>query len=116
MKEIENIGNEFDKLNNYCNKIMPKKEDNILKIADKIIFERAEEKEREYGPINESISKAALIASELCNKDISTEDFYKCMIALKISRMAYNIKKDTMVDCVAYIAALENYKNNKNEL
>lgn len=88
---------------------------NILKEAHKIIFDRAEEKERQYGPINESIAKAARVASELTNKDISTEDFYKCLIALKISRMAYNIKKDTMLDCVGYIAALDSFKNNGYE-
>ena len=33
------------------------------------------------------------------------------MIALKVSRMAYNTKKDTMLDCVGYIAALDNFKN-----
>jgi len=29
--------------------------------------------------------------------------------------MAYNIKEDTMLDCVGYIAALNNSNNNKNE-
>ena len=84
---------------------------NILKKADDIINNRSEEKEREYGPFNESMSKAALIASELCNKEITTEDFYKCMIALKISRMAYNLKEDTLLDAVGYMAALNNYNN-----
>lgn len=86
---------------------------NILEKANDILFNRGEEKERQYGPIDESIIKAAVIASELCNKEITAEDFYKCLIALKISRMAYNTKEDTMVDCVAYIAALDNYKRNK---
>lgn len=84
---------------------------NILKEAQKIIFDRKEEKQRQYGPIDESIAKAARIASELTNKDITIEDFYKCLIALKISRMAYNTKKDTMLDCVGYIAALDSFKN-----
>ena len=84
---------------------------NILKEADNIINNRSEEKEREYGPFNESMRKAALVASELCNKEITTEDFYKCMIALKISRMAYNLKEDTLLDAVGYIAALNNYNN-----
>jgi hypothetical protein len=84
---------------------------NILKKANQIIFDRKEEKQRQYGPINESLAKAARIASELTNKDISTEDMYKCLIALKTSRMAYNTKKDTMLDCVGYIAALDAYKN-----
>lgn len=84
---------------------------NILKKAQEIIFDRKEEKERQYGNIDDSIRKAAFVASELCNKEITAEDFYKCMIALKVSRMAYNTKKDTMLDCVGYIAALDNFKN-----
>jgi len=86
---------------------------NILEEANKIINLRSEEKEREYGPFTESMQKAALVASELCNKKITTEDFYKCMIALKISRMAYNSKEDTLLDAVGYIAALNNFKNNE---
>lgn len=84
---------------------------NILKKANDIINNRSEEKEREYGPFNESMKKAAIIASELCNKTITTEDFFKCMIALKTSRMAYNLKEDTLLDAVGYIAALNNYSN-----
>ena len=87
---------------------------NILKEAQRIIFDRAQEKQRQYGPIDESMSKAARVASELCNKEITTEDFYKCMIALKISRMSYNTKKDTMLDCKTYEIFLKlsyTYKN-----
>jgi hypothetical protein len=86
---------------------------NILKKADEIVNERKEEKEREYGPMDESLEKAANIASQLTNKNITLKDFYLCMIALKMSRMAYNIKEDTMLDAVAYIAALNNYENGK---
>lgn len=83
---------------------------NILEEANQIINLRSEEKERAYGPFSESMQKAAIVASELCNKNITTEDFYKCMIALKISRMAYNLKEDTMLDAVGYIAALNNFE------
>lgn len=86
---------------------------NILLKANEIVNERAEEKTREYGPFDESMSKAAIIASQLCNKEITTEDFYKCLVALKMSRMAYNLKEDTMLDAVAYVAALDNYNKNK---
>jgi len=82
---------------------------NILLKANEIVNERAEEKTREYGPFDQSMTKAAIVASELCNKHISTEDFYKCLIALKVSRMAYNLKEDTLLDAVAYISALDNY-------
>ena len=84
---------------------------NILEKANEIVNFRSEEKERMYGPFEESMGKAAKIASELCNKNITTEDFYKCMIALKLSRLAYNLKDDTLLDCVAYLGALNNFKN-----
>ena len=85
--------------------------ENILLKSNEIIFGRKEEKERQYGPMKDSMAKAARVASELCNKEITTEDFYKCMIALKVSRMAYNVKKDTMLDSVGYIAALDDFLN-----
>lgn len=89
------------------------KKENILEEANNIIFKRNQEKEREYGSFSESIAKAARVASEMCNKEITTEDFFKCMIALKISRMAYNHKHDTMLDAIGYIAGLDDYlKNN----
>ena len=53
---------------------MAKDNNNILLNANEIIFNRKEEKQRQYGPINESITKAARVASELTNKDITTED------------------------------------------
>lgn len=84
---------------------------NILEKANEIVNLRSEEKERQYGPFNESMENSAKIASILCNKNITTEDFYKCMIALKMSRMSINLKEDTLLDSVAYIAALNNYKN-----
>ena len=86
---------------------------NILERANEIVNERSEEKAREYGPFSDSLRKAAVIATELCNKDISTEDFYKCLIALKMSRMAYNLKEDTLLDAAAYIGALDNYNKEK---
>mgnify|MGYP000173704843 CR=1 FL=1 len=84
---------------------------NIFKKADEIINLRKEEKERQYGDFPSSMKKAAVIASELCNKEITQDDFYKCMIALKISRLAYNSKEDTLLDLVAYAGAFNNLKN-----
>ncbi len=87
---------------------------NILLKADEIVNQRSEEKEREYGPFPASMAKAANIASELCNKTITQDDMYKIMIALKLSRLAYSSKEDTMLDAVAFIAAFNNLKNNNN--
>jgi len=87
---------------------------NILLEADQIVNHRAEEKERVYGPFPASMAKAASIASELCNKEITQDDMYKIMIALKLSRLAYSSKEDTMLDAVAFIAAFNNLKNNNH--
>lgn len=91
-----------------------RKYDNILAHAESIIFKREEDKERQYGPFSENIAKCARIASEMCNKEITTEDFFKCMIALKIGRMAYNTKYDTLLDACGYIAGLDDYLKNKD--
>ena len=87
----------------------------ILDHANDIVYNRSEEKEREYGPFIKSMEKAAKIATELCNKEITTDDFYKCMIALKLSRLAYNIKYDTILDAVAYLTSFHNKKESENE-
>jgi len=85
---------------------------NILQEANKIIYERSEEKERMYGPMQEGMEEAAQIASLLSRKEITAVDMYNAMIALKLSRQAYNHKEDNLLDCVAYMASLNDYQNN----
>ena len=85
---------------------------NILLKANEIVFERNEEKERMYGPFQEGMQEAAKIASLLSRKEITAVDVYNCMIALKLSRQSYNHKEDNLLDCVAYIASLNDYQNN----
>lgn len=79
---------------------------NILQKANEIVFERVEEKERQYGPFEEGMEKAAKLASILCNKNITQKDMYMCMLSLKLSRESYNHKEDNLLDAVAYIASL----------
>lgn len=86
---------------------------NILEKANEIVNLRSEEKEREYGPFQEGMEKAANIASIMSSKKITTTDMYNCMIALKLSRESYNHKEDNLLDAVAYIGSLNNYKNNQ---
>lgn len=85
---------------------------NILLKANEIVFERNEEKERMYGPFQEGMQEAAKIASLMSRKEITAVDMYNCMIALKLSRQSYNHKEDNLLDCVAYIASLNDYQNN----
>lgn len=86
---------------------------NILQEANKIIYERSEEKARQYGPMQEGMEEAAQIASLLSRKEITAVDMYNCMIALKLSRQAYNHKEDNLLDSVAYMASLNDYQNKK---
>jgi hypothetical protein len=87
---------------------------NILKKADEIVNQRKEEKEREYGPFEEGMEIASKIASLLSKKDITANDMYNCMIALKLSRQSYNHKEDNLLDAVAYIGSLNNFLNKSN--
>jgi DNA-binding protein H-NS len=84
---------------------------NILTKANEIVFERNEEKERQYGPFIEGMMESAKIASLMSKKEITTTDMFNCMIALKLSRQSYNHKEDNLLDAVAYMAALNEYKN-----
>ena len=86
---------------------------NILKKANEIVNNRSEEKERQYGDFIECMKKTARIASEMSSKEITTEDAYNVLIALKLSRQSNNHKEDNLLDAVAYLGSLNNYEQNK---
>jgi len=82
---------------------------NILDEANKIVNERSEEKERAYGSFSEGMKRAASIASGMTGKDITADDMFACMVALKFSRQSFNHKTDNLLDAVAYIGAWQNF-------
>jgi hypothetical protein len=86
---------------------------NILEQANDILFNRSEEKTRQYGPFEEGMGRAAEIASILSSKQITTQYMYHCMVALKLSRQSYNHKEDNILDCITYLASLNQYLNNQ---
>jgi hypothetical protein len=88
---------------------------NILEEANNIVNKRSEEKERMYGPFNEGMERAAELASILTNKKIEAKDMYLFMVALKLSRQSYNHKEDNLLDCVAYLGALNNHEQSKQQ-
>lgn len=88
---------------------MKQKEKNILEHAHEIIYERAEESARKYGPFAEGMEKVAQLSSIMCNKDILPEDCYKVLVALKLSRESYNKKYDNILDAICYLAAMYNH-------
>ena len=87
---------------------------NILDKANRIINERSEEKERMYGPFNEGMERAAMIASGATGKTITPQDMYMCLVALKLSRQSYNHKEDNLLDAVAYLGSLNDYNESNN--
>lgn len=84
---------------------------NILSRANAIVNQRAEEKERQYGPFSESIERATQLYNLMVpqNQQITPESMFKALVALKLSREAYAHKEDNLLDAVAYIGALNNY-------
>lgn len=84
---------------------------NILSQADQIVNHRSEEKERMYGPFDESMDRAAKLYNLMSPKDeqITSAGMYRAMVALKLSREAYHHKEDNLLDAVAYIGALNNH-------
>lgn len=88
---------------------------NILQEAEKIVYQRSEEKERQYGPFQEGMSRAAMILNAMTGLNFDAELMYKAMIALKLSRESYSHKEDNLLDAVAYISSMNDYLNNKNK-
>ena len=82
---------------------------NILEEADRIVNQRSEEKEREYGPFSEGMKRAASIASGMSGKNVCAHDMYIALVALKLSRQSYNFKDDNLLDAVAYLGAWHNF-------
>ena len=82
---------------------------NILEKANEIVNLRSEEKERMYGPFEQGMERAAMIASGCTGKNITASDMYMCLVALKLSRQSYNHKEDNLLDAVAYLGSLNNY-------
>lgn len=89
--------------------------DNILQQAINIIYERSEEKARQYGPFEEGMQRAALILNGMTGLNIDATVMYKALIALKLSRESYNHKEDNLLDAVAYLSSMNDFLNNKNK-
>lgn len=86
---------------------------NILLEANKIVNERAEEKERQYGPFEDGMERAAKILSGMTGIELDASFMYKAMVALKLSRESYAHKEDNLLDAVAYLGSYNNYKKLK---
>ena len=87
----------------------------ILQKAHEIVYERSEEKVRQYGDFIGSMEKATAIFNAISNKKMDTEDMYLAMVALKLSRQKHQHKEDNLLDAVAYLASMNDYLNQKTK-
>ena len=90
------------------------KKQSILQKAHAIVYERTEEQSRNYGDIQDSMIRAAAIASHISGYIISPSVIYVSIISIKLSREAHAHKEDNLLDAVAYISALNDYLENLN--
>jgi hypothetical protein len=88
---------------------------NILEEANNIVFKRAQEKDRQYGSFSGGMERMSKLASIMCDKQITVEDCYKIMIALKLSRESYNKKYDNLLDAISYMAAMQDHFKDEYE-
>jgi hypothetical protein len=78
------------------------KPNSILQEADIIVNgERA----KDYGPAT-SFKKIAKVASLLTNKDITSKDVIKILLAVKLIRESFKHKRDNLVDLCGYAELL----------
>lgn len=82
----------------------------ILEKAHEVLYVRTQ-KEIEYGPMIPCMEKTARIASELASKEITAKDVYHMMIAVKLARNSWTHKEDNLLDCLAYVASLNDYEH-----
>lgn len=89
---------------------------NILERANEIVNHRSEEKERQYGPFDESMQRAAALFNLISpnGETITPEGMFRALVALKLSREAFAHKEDNLLDAVAYLGALNNYMDQVN--
>jgi len=88
------------------------KKQNILQKAHAIVYERTEEQSRNYGDIQDSMIRAAAIATHISGNLVSPAAIYYSIIAIKLSRESHAHKEDNLLDAVAYISALNDYLEN----
>jgi len=88
---------------------------NILQQAQDIVYNRSEEKTRQYGDFHTSMEIMSNISKTLTGKDITVKDCYLIMVALKLSRETYSHKEDNILDAVAYLASMNDYLNKQTK-
>ena len=85
---------------------------NILERANDIVNNKTEEKERMYGPFEKVMERMTAIYNAISPEDerMTVRGSYRAMVAMKLAREINHHKEDNLLDCVAYLGALDNYE------
>lgn len=65
------------------------------------------DREATYGPAFEDMDRIAKMWTAILGSHVDAEDVPLCMIALKLSRLKFSLKEDSIVDIAGYAAVLE---------
>jgi hypothetical protein len=84
---------------------------NVLEHASQILYERSEEKERQYGPFDKGLEITRDLANLMTNSEMSLQQIYAVIIALKLSREAFAHKEDNVLDAIVYLAQYNDHMN-----
>ena len=85
--------------------------DSIAIQAHKIINERSQEKERQYGDMQTTMRRANDILNAIMGTKLPEQTMYFAMVAMKLAREGHAHKTDNLLDAIAYIQALDNFEN-----
>lgn len=80
-------------------------DDNVLAEANRLVEGGARDKA--YGHPYHAFSKAAVIMTQILDHEVKPEQVPMLMIAIKLSRLSYNMKRDSLVDIAGYARTAE---------
>ena len=85
----------------------------ILEKAHEIVNNRSEDKERRYGNFEECMTRVSKLASIISDKEITVDDTFVIMMALKLSRESHYHKEDNLIDLLGYIQGWHDYRESQ---
>ena len=64
------------------------------------------EREDDYGPVWDDMARVAKLWSAILDTNVKPEQVPLCMIALKLSRLCFSLKEDSIVDVAGWAEVL----------
>ena len=90
-------------------------EKTILQEAHSIVNDRDEDKDRRYGNFDDCMGRTAALSTILTGKELTADDIYNVLIALKLSRESHYHKRDNMVDLCGYVQGLHTHREKNRQ-